>query len=974
MLALLSEGLESAFSTSGEVRKRGEGILRELETQPGYLSSLLQVALSNNASTLSSGVQDLSGITFKHGCAKLWRQVTEEEKAFVKSQLLEHLDEIGSDRVAVQVSLGIARIARNDFPGHWQELFPSLVHKLGEISSGRGGGASPAAAVQLHDTKAKRRLYVLHCVIKELASKRLPAARKTFQELSQQLLPIIWQLLYSASEQVAQSQVAGGHSSSDSNGRLDSSRVAVLCQVWQLCIKCMKRLLVSGFPPDAQTYQVHAHFKDILPQLLGILKVIHQQYVAAVGGPSASEQSLVLRGMLKILKLFKDLVAFHPWSFSMREVIAPILEYLYVNITSTLDQQNGNGNQAQQVAGNSLFVEDICTLSMSVLQCITRSSSYRSCLSKGEADTVKRQLVEGAQQLLRDFFLKERLDAMICAIISHHMTLKQGDLEKWQVSPEEFHHENDLGNFHETLRSESEKLLCSFLENFKEETVSTMMKLINQIQSMPQAGIQFSQLLLKESLYNAMCLAAYDLHDFVSFQSFFENYLVKDFVLQSEESKIIIRRAAYLLAAWIADVPDGLRPQVYHLLVQQLLPCEDMVVKLAGCTVLRVFIDDWNFYEDQFEPFLHQALHHLLLIIQHAYDFDSQVQSFNVLCLILERMGTRVKPFANDIIALIPDVWQKAEDQSLLKIQVLNAMQRLMQCLGASSMSTYAIVVPLLHYSVDPDSPESASILEDAFLLLRSTLQFASELDPQIAELVHFIAKHMGRSTEYLPLAAEILEAYVLLGGLAFLQRYHGIIFSTLAEAIHSINGRGLLFILPTIDLILQILPPSDYGILETVLGRLSRRLLEETSDEALIHIGCVFARLSIGSSKSMSQVAGSEVLLSVWMEKYCLLSSKKKRKIVCLGVLAALETEAWPALVRRRNELKCFLLDVGHEFKVHNPLDDKDDDDESCFDREPPFGTGEDPEASRRSYLWSHDPVNKVNLPQLIGKLQLNT
>ena len=97
MLALLSEGLESAFSTSGEVRKRGEGILRELETQPGYLSSLLQVALSNNASTLSSGVQDLSGITFKHGCAKLWRQVTEEEKAFVKSQLLEHLDEIGSE-------------------------------------------------------------------------------------------------------------------------------------------------------------------------------------------------------------------------------------------------------------------------------------------------------------------------------------------------------------------------------------------------------------------------------------------------------------------------------------------------------------------------------------------------------------------------------------------------------------------------------------------------------------------------------------------------------------------------------------------------------------------------------------------------------------------------------------------------------------------------------------------------------------
>ncbi len=117
----------------------------------------------------------------------------------------------------------------------------------------------------------------------------------------------------------------------------------------------------------------------------------------------------------------------------------------------------------------------------------------------------------------------------------------------------------------------------------------------------------------------------------------------------------------------------------YHILTAQLLPCEDVVVKLAGCAVLRIFVDDWNFYEDQFEPFIHQALHHLLRVIQHCYDFDSQVQSFNVLCLILERMGTRVKPFASEIVAMIPEVWEKAHDQSLLKIQVLNAMHRMMQ-------------------------------------------------------------------------------------------------------------------------------------------------------------------------------------------------------------------------------------------------------------------------------------------------------
>ncbi|UPQ97355.1 importin [Chloropicon primus] len=972
MYAELKGALQASLSIHDEARNHGQQVLRTLENQVGYLSCLLQVALEAES---GGGARELAGITLKHGISKLWRDTSAEEKVHLRSQLLDQVGGVVADGVAVHLSLGIGRIARYDFPEEWQELFPLLLQKLGAQGSSGGAGAG---AQQLEDVSTKRNMYVLHCVMKELASKRLPAGRRAFQELSQQLLPVVWGLFCRASEEVANALRTGN---AEGNKLL-------LCQVWHLCAKCMKRLLVSGFPSDAKTYQVHPQFKEVVPQTLEILKVIHQQYAATLLGttsqafaPQCGPQ--VLRGMLKILKLLRDMVEVHPWSFIIVETSVPALEYLFFNISSRPNSSAHGG----QTGASPIFVEDICMLSMAVMQSIMRSSAYRSSVHR-EADPSKRQLVEGAQQLLSNFFCAERIQQMIYTVVSVHMALKEDDLEKWQVSPEEFHHENDLGNFNETLRSESEKLLCKFLETFKEQTVSILMKLVNEVESASGANVSsFESLLLKESLYNAMCLAAYDLHDCVNFKAFFDGQLVKDLSLQREENKIIVRRVAYLLAAWVADVPEDMRPQVYNLLMHQLLPCEDVVIKLAACAVLKVFIDDWNFHEDQFHPYMQQALHNLLLIIQHAYDFDSQVQSFNVLCLILERMGPRVKPFANDIVAMIPEVWQKAEDQSLLKIQILNAMHRMMQCLGASSVSTYNIVIPLLHYSVNPDGPESVSIFEDGLLLLRSVLQFAVEINPQLAEMSLFVSKHMQRSTEYLPVAAKVLEGFILVGGLPFLQVHHMNIFQTLFELTNAVNSRGMTMVTPIFDVILQVFPQSELALLEGVWGSLLHRLMQEQeSDEALVHIVCVFARLAITNLAFFSQMlakfakerlGGNEDLLFgrliyVWTEKAYASSSALKRKLLCVGLILALDTNH-SSLQSRLDQILDFVLYIGQEFKMPNSLEHIDvaqewHEGEDLEDYAIYSSGEEDPEAARRSRLWSADPVNKA---QVVAMLQ---
>lgn len=46
------------------------------------------------------------------------------------------------------------------------------------------------------------------------------------------------------------------------------------------------------------------------------------------------------------------------------------------------------------------------------------------------------------------------------------------------------------------------------------------------------------------------------------------------------------------------------------------------------------------------------------------------LQIFGLMNLIIDRLGDSVKPFANGLLGMFPQVWQDAEGQSLLRIQV----------------------------------------------------------------------------------------------------------------------------------------------------------------------------------------------------------------------------------------------------------------------------------------------------------------
>ena len=77
------------------------------------------------------------------------------------------------------------------------------------------------------------------------------------------------------------------------------------------------------------------------------------------------------------------------------------------------------------------------------------------------------------------------------------------------------------------------------------------------------------------------------------------------------------------------------------------------------------------------------------------------MQVFNLINAIIDRLGDNMKPFAPGFMQLLPEAWEAAEGHSLLRMQILGSLQKLVHALGMDSLICYPLLAHLLPYCTD---------------------------------------------------------------------------------------------------------------------------------------------------------------------------------------------------------------------------------------------------------------------------------
>lgn len=175
-------------------------------------------------------------------------------------------------------------------------------------------------------------------------------------------------------------------------------------------------------------------------------------------------------------------------------------------------------------------------------------------------------------------------------------------------------------------------------------------------------------------------------------------------------------------------------------------------------------------------------------------------------------------------------------------------------------------------------------------------------------------------STEYVRPAMQITQSCALLGSSAFLSRHGATVQHVLATLLGNVNERGMMVILPTIDLLLRMFPRDVSLFLQDALTKLLGMVLSGTEEPTVVVASLdVFARVALvgndhaasffaHAAAAMGTEAGALVgrLLETWTESFDSIPRRVSRKLSALALSSSLVWGGQEAAKRAADVLAC--------------------------------------------------------------------
>ncbi|XP_040436084.1 importin-11 isoform X1 [Falco naumanni] len=930
--SIVLQVLTQATSQDTAVLKPAEEQLKQWETQPGFYSVLLNIFTNH---TLDVNVRWLAVLYFKNGIDRYWRRVaphalSEEEKTTLRAGLISNFNE-PVNQIATQISVLIAKVARVDCPRQWPELIPTLVESV---------------KVQ-DDLQQHRALLTFYHVTKTLASKRLATDRKLFYDLASGIYGFACSLWNHHTDTFLQHICAG-----DEAGARNSLERTLLS------LKVLRKLTVHGFVEPHCNVEVmgflHAVFER-LKQFLECSRNIRADNVCR----DRLEKTIIL-----FTKVLLDFLDQHPFSFT--PLIQRSLEFAV--------------SYAFTEAGEGIVFEQFIVQCMNLIKMIVKNYAYKP--SKNIEDSSPETLE--AHKIKTAFFTYPTLMEICRRLVTHYFLLTNEELTMWEEDPEGFTVEETGGDsWKYSLRPCTEVLFIDIFHEYNQTLTPVLLEMVQSLQGSTNME-DTNAVLIKDAVYNAVGLAAYELFDSVDFDQWFKNQLLAELQVSHNRYKPIRRRVIWLIGQWISvKFKSDLRPVLYEA-IRNLLQDQDLVVRIETATTLKLTVDDFEFRTDQFLPYLESMFTLLFQLLQEVTQCDTKMHVLHVLSCVIERVNTQIQPYVGCLVQYLPLLWKQSEEHNMLRCAILTTLIHLVQGLGADSKNLYPFLLPVIQLSTDVSQPPHVYLLEDGLELWLVTLENSPCLTPELLRIFQNMSALLELSSENVKNCFKIINAYVFLSSSEFLQMYAADLCRSFCELLKDVTTDGQVQVLKVVENVLKVNPvlgpqvfqpllPSIFrGIIDgerypvvmsTYLGIMGRVLLQNARVFSLL-----LSQMACELGQELDQILGS--VIEMWVDRMDNISQPERRKLSALALLSLL-----PSLNSVIQDKFCGIINISveglHDVMTEDPETGTYKDCMLMFHFEEPKGTeDEEPpteQDKRKKMLALKDPVHTVSLQQFV-------
>ncbi|XP_050802850.1 importin-11 isoform X1 [Gopherus flavomarginatus] len=924
--------LTQATSQDTAVLKPAEEQLKQWEIQPGFYSVLLNIFTNH---TLDVNVRWLAVLYFKNGIDRYWRRVaphalSEEEKSTLRAGLITNFNE-PVNQIATQISVLIAKVARLDCPRQWPELIPTLLE-----------------SVKVQDDLCQHRaLLTFYHVTKTLASKRLAADRKLFYDLASGIYSFACSLWNHHTDTFLQQIFTGDEAAATSS-----------LERTLLSLKVLRKLTVHGFVEPHRNVEVMGFLHAVFERLKQFLECSR-----STGTENVCRDRLE-KTIILFTKVLLDFLDQHPFSFT--PLIQRSLEFAVSYVFTE--------------AGEGVAFERFIVQCMNLIKMIVKNYAYKP--SKHFEDSSPETLE--AHKIKTSFFTYPTLMEICKRLVSHYFLLTEEELTMWEEDPEGFTVEETGGDsWKYSLRPCTEVLFIDIFHEYNQTLTPVLLEMVHSLQG-PTNVEDTNALLIKDAVYNAVGLAAYELFDSVDFDQWFKNQLLAELQVSHNRYKPIRRRVIWLIGQWISvKFKSDLRPMLYEA-IRNLLQDQDLVVRIETATTLKLTVDDFEFRTEQFLPYLESMFTLLFQLLQEVTECDTKMHVLHVLSCVIERVNIQIRPYVGCLVQYLPLLWKQSEEHNMLRCAILTTLIHLIQGLGADSKNLYPFLLPIIQLSTDVSQPPHVYLLEDGLELWLVTLENSPCLTPELLRIFQNMSALLELSSENLRTCFKIISAYIFLSSSEFLQVYSGDLCRSFCELLKDITTEGQVQVLKVVENVLKVNPalgpqmfqpllPSVFrGIIDgerypvvmsTYLGVIGRVLLQNASFFSLL-----LSQMACECGQELDQLLGN--MIEMWVDRMDNITQPERRKLSALALLSLLPSDN--SVIQDKF---CGIINISveglHDVMTEDPetrtykdcmLMSHFEEPKVTEDEEPP--TEQD---KRKKMLALKDPVHTVSLQQFV-------
>lgn len=910
--------------------------------------------------------------------------VSKDDKAVIRSRLIESALNEPNRLLAVQNALVIAKIARYEYPHDWPDVLTTLTQALRS---------------ELQPLQLARALLVLLYIVKELSTGRLQRTRQNMQAATPEIVRVLGSLY---------ANVVQSWRSEDCQDR------ETLMYESLLALKVLRRLLISGYEHPNRDSEV-ATLWTLTQEHLGAFMQLERTGGSNVGA--------LQKHMVQMAKLHHEMARDHPAAFALLPGSMQLVP-AYWNLAKSFGEDFGSkeavtsaivsasiGMDGDEDAAKSSTEKLALKGLLIVRACVkmvhnpTQTFKYRTAEDKEEKARAT-ELIR--KKMLSQPFVQEMMEVLI----TKFFVFRASDLKEWEEEPEEWEkrEEGEGEDWEFSVRSCSEKLFLDLSINYKDILVQPLLQVFYSVASPENENVLF-----KDSVYTAIGLAAPVVHEDLDFNAFIRDVLVQEVQKTTPGFNIIRRRASILLGQWISiKISQQSRPTVYQMF-QHLLnkddPLNDQVVRVTAGRQLKNIVDDWDSTASDLLPYVETILSRLMQLVDEVALTETKMALLNTISVIVEKLDHAITPFAEKIVGLLPSLWEASDEEHLMKQAILTILARLVHAMKADSLPMHSMIFPIIRGAVEPGSETEVYLLDDAMDLWAAILvQTPEPASDNLLALVPYLYPIYELGSENLRKALEITESYALLAPQHILSESVRLqLFSSLATPLGTLRPDANGMVCNLVEVIVRTaeklggeaavaqtcIDLVDTGFLKRLLEGLrgswtahctSGPLRKEPPVDGIVETDyfAIIARLTLGSLEGFCSALPNAApqtdnsatptldstmlwLLEEWFGHLENIGDPSRKKLMTLALTRFLQSMR-PFILNSLQSLMTNWTDVLTELR--EGAEDTNGDSlvyDAAGTGPPADGTPEAPEDARRRELTYGDVVHTVSLPAFV-------